>query len=114
MTEYLAAENGSSGAVVHDGTVYIGAMVARDPLPTAAGQMQQILQQIDECLKACGTSKWKMLYANVYCSDTRHADAINPVWDAWVPWHDPPATTMMVAKMPTSRHYVSIQLTAAV
>jgi enamine deaminase RidA (YjgF/YER057c/UK114 family) len=114
MIDYIHDEGGSSRAVVHDSTVYIGTMLARDPMLSPAEQMKQILDEIDDCLKACGTTKRRALYATICCSDTRHADVINSVWDSWVPWHDPPALMMLITKMTNPRQYVSVQLTAAV
>lgn len=110
--EYKGSDTCSAEAVIHDQVVYLAAQVALDPAPTVAEQTRQVLAQIDDSLGRCGTSKWKLLTATVFCSDTRNYDEVNTIWDAWVAWHDPPACTFMVAKLQSSRHRVAIQVTA--
>ena len=109
---YIGSDKQPSEAAVHGETVYLAVQVARDPAPTAAEQARQVLAQIDDALARCGTSKSKLLTATLFCSDSRCFDEINTIWDAWVPWHDPPACTFIVAKLATPRHRVAIQVTA--
>ena len=110
--EYISSDVHASEAVIHAQAVYVRAQSARELAPTAAEQTRQILAQIDAILARCGTSKSKLLTATLFCSDSRHSDEINTVWDAWVPWHDPPACTYLVVKLATSKHRVAIQVTA--
>jgi enamine deaminase RidA (YjgF/YER057c/UK114 family) len=110
--EYRKSDTRSSEAVIHGEAVYLVAQVAQDPAPTAAEQTRQVLAQIDTALGRCGTSKSKLLTATVFCSDSRYFDEVNTIWDAWVPWHDPPACTFIAAKLQTSKHRVGIQVTA--
>jgi enamine deaminase RidA (YjgF/YER057c/UK114 family) len=111
--EYRGSSVHPSEAVIHAGTVYLAAQVAADPAPpTALEQTRRILAQIDDALARCGTSKARLLTATLYSSDARYWDDINTLWDAWVPWHDPPACTYIVAKLATSKHRVAIQVTA--
>lgn len=108
-------DRSSSQAVIHDHTAYLAAQLA-DPAQsvTVAEQTQSVIDQIDAVLASCGTSKRKLLSATIYCADSRHFDEVNTRWDAWVPWHDPPACTYVVAKLKTQRHKVSIQVTAGI
>ncbi|RZA14059.1 MAG: RidA family protein, partial [Lysobacteraceae bacterium] len=98
----------------HDSTAYLAALLPDPLLPTVAQQAQHVIDQIDAVLAQCGTSKRKLLTATVYCSDSRHFDEVNTRWDAWVPWHDPPVVTYLVAKLLSPRHKVSIQVTCGV
>ena len=107
-------DRSSSAAVVHDGTVYLGAQVPDDGLDTVAKQTQSVLDKIDALLARCGTSKRKLLTATIYCSDSRHFDEVNTRWDAWVPWHDPPGCQYVVAKLRRREHMVCIQIAAAI
>ena len=111
--EYRGSADRAGEAVIHGHTVYLAAQVAHDPAPpTPAEQTRRILAQIDEELKRCGTSKYKLLTVTLYSSDARYWDEINAIWDAWVPWHDPPACTYIVAKLAASKYRVAIQVTA--
>jgi len=111
--DYRESSVRSSEAVIHAGTVYLAAQVAADPAPpTALEQTRQVLAQIDDALARCGSSKSKLLTATLYSTDARYWDDINSLWDAWVPWHDPPACTYIVAKLATSKQRVAIQVTA--
>lgn len=111
-TQYFGSDKSSSDAVIHDGVVYLPALTAKVLSPTVAEQTQQILDQIDQALKACGSTKYKLLSATVYCADARSFDEVNTKWDAWVPWHDPPASTLLVAKLPVLGAKVAIQVVA--
>jgi enamine deaminase RidA (YjgF/YER057c/UK114 family) len=107
-------DRSSSVAVVHDGTAYLAALLPDPTLPTVAEQAQHVIDQIDAVLAQCGTSKRKLVTAVIYCNDSRHFDEVNTRWDAWVPWHDPPVCTYIVARLLSPRHKVSIQVTCAV
>lgn len=107
-------DRSSSLAVVHDGTAYLAALLPDPLLATVAEQTQDVIDQIDKALAQCGTSKRRLLTATVYCADSRHFDEVNTRWDAWVPWHDPPVCTYVVAKLLSPRHKVSIQVAAGV
>lgn len=105
-----ALDKSSSLAVVHDSTVYLTAVLPNPELATVAEQTQDILDRIDAVLAQFGTGKHRMVHATIYCADSRHLDEINTRWDAWVPWHDPPACAYMVAKLQSSRHKLAIQI----
>jgi enamine deaminase RidA (YjgF/YER057c/UK114 family) len=113
QAKYLGPGSSSSEAVIYNGVVYLPTIVSEKDHPTAADQASDILKQIDGFLESSGTSKRKMLSATIYCSDSRLFDEVNVRWDAWVPWHDPPACTFLVARLATSRKRVAIQVTAA-
>lgn len=107
-------DRSSSVAVVHDSTAYLAALLPDPTLPTVAEQAQDVIDRIDAVLAQCGTSKRKLITAVIYCNDSRHFDEVNTRWDAWVPWHDPPVCTYVVARLRSPRHKVSIQVTCAV
>lgn len=111
-TKYFGSDKSSSSAVIHEGAVYLPAITAKVLSPTVAEQTRQVLDQIDEALKTCGTTKYKMLTATILCPDARAIDEVNTRWDAWVPWHDPPATTFLVVKLPVMGAKVAIQVVA--
>ncbi len=108
--QYFGSDKSSSAAVIHEGAVYLPAITADVLSPTVAEQTQQILDQIDRMLKECGTTKYKMLTATILCPDARAIDEVHTRWDAWVPWHDPPACTFLVVKLPVREAKVAIQV----
>lgn len=103
-------DKSSSLAVIHDSTAYLAVVLPDPGLTSVAEQAQDVIDRIDAVLAQCGTSKRKLLSATIYCSDSRHFDEVNTRWDAWVPWHDPPACTFLVARQVSSRHKVAIQV----
>lgn len=107
-------DKSSSLTVIHDSTAYLSALLPDPGLATVAEQTQDVIDRIDAVLEQCGTSKRRLLRATIYYTDVRHLDEINTRWDAWVPWHDPPACTYIEAKLLTSRHKVAIQVICGV
>src|SRR5712691_13333687 len=73
-----------SQAVIHGNTVYLAGQIAANPVPSVARQTKQVLGQIDKLLKAAGTSKAKLLTANIWLTDIRGFAEMNEAWDAWV------------------------------
>ncbi len=61
-----------SAAVEHGGLVYVAGQVADDLTQGAKGQTEQVLKKIDAILAASGTSKSKILSANVWVTDIRN------------------------------------------
>ena len=64
--------------------------VANDPSVDAAGQTQQILDQIDKMLSEIKSSKDRLLEIVIYLADLQDVPAFNRVWDAWVDNNNPP------------------------
>jgi enamine deaminase RidA (YjgF/YER057c/UK114 family) len=61
-----------SAAVEHGGLVYVAGQVADDLTQGVKGQTEQVLKKIDAILAAAGTSKSKILSANVWVTDIRN------------------------------------------
>jgi enamine deaminase RidA (YjgF/YER057c/UK114 family) len=103
-----------SQAVVHGNTVYIAGQVAANPVPSVKRQTQQILRNIDKLLRAAGTSKSKLLSANIWLSDIRTFNEMNEVWDAWVAKGNTPARATVEAKLAGPQFLVEIMVQAAI
>lgn len=112
-TKRVGSGPGTADAVIHDYTIYLPVITARAMSPSVSDQTQQILDQIDERLAECGSSKFRMLSATVFVGDARFFEEMNSRWDAWVPWHDPPVCTFLVAKLAPRGSKVGIQVTVA-
>ena len=103
-----------SGAVVHNGTVYLAGPVARDGSTTVKGQTEAILKQIDALLAAAGTSKSKLLSTTIYIASMATFNEMNAVWDAWVSPGNTPARATVEAKLAAPQYLVEIMVIAAV
>lgn len=102
-----------SQAVVHGDTVYLAGQVADNPVPSVEKQTKQVLRNIDKLLKQCGTSKAKILKANIWLSDIRSFDEMNKVWDAWVAKGNTPARATVEARLAGPEYLVEIMVVAA-
>jgi len=103
-----------SGAVVHGNTIYLAGQVARDGSTTVKAQTEQVLKQIDELLRAAGSSKSNLLSATIYLASISTFDEMNAVWDAWVDPNNTPARATVEAKLASPKYFVEIMVTAAV
>lgn len=102
-----------SGAVEHNGVVYLAGMVADNLDKDVRGQTEEVLAKIDAALAAMGTDKSKMLSVNIWVSDIRHRDQMNVAWMAWMDPANPPARATVEAKMADPRVLVEIMSTCA-
>jgi enamine deaminase RidA (YjgF/YER057c/UK114 family) len=73
-----------SDVVIHGGVAY-WVEVAADTHPDAAGQIAQVLAQIDATLAQIGSRRENLLQVLIYLADLADGAALNPLWDAWVP-----------------------------
>jgi enamine deaminase RidA (YjgF/YER057c/UK114 family) len=103
-----------SGAVVHGDTVYLAGQVARDGSTSVKAQTEQILRQIDDLLRAAGSSKSRLLSATIYLASIATFNEMNAVWDAWVDPKNTPARATVEAKLAAPQYLVEIMVTAAV
>ena len=102
-----------SAAVEHGGVVYVAGQVADDLTQGVRGQTEQVLKKIDAILAAAGTSKSKILSANVWVTDIRNRDEMNAAWAAWVDPANLPARATVEAKLADPRMLVEIMVICA-
>ena len=80
-----------SFASVHAGLVYLcGVTADATKLGDVKDQTRQVLERIDRLLARAGTSKSKMLSAQVWLTDMSLFAAHNEAWNAWVDPQNPP------------------------
>lgn len=104
-----------SQIVIHDGRVYLAGLVARGaPRAPVAEQTADILRQIDEMLAEAGTSKAKLLTAQIWLTDIREFAAMNGVWNSWIDPNGAPARACVEARLASPDYAVEIMVTAAV
>jgi enamine deaminase RidA (YjgF/YER057c/UK114 family) len=102
-----------SQAVVHGDTVYLAGQVGA-PGKSVADQTKAILKQIDRLLKLAGSSKSKILSAQIWLDDMRDFAEMNSVWDGWVDQENPPARATGEAALATPEYKVEIIIVAAI
>jgi enamine deaminase RidA (YjgF/YER057c/UK114 family) len=102
-----------SQAVEHGGVVYLAGQVADDKNADVAEQTRQVLAKIDRLLAECGSSKSKLLWAQLWVTDMRNFAAMNEVWDAWVDPANTPARAGLCSDLAAPEYLVEIMVMAA-
>lgn len=100
-----------SEAVIHKGFVWLCGQVGagRD----VAEQTRDCLAQIDALLERSGSSRSHILQATIWLRDMADYDAMNAVWDAWIPAGAAPARACGEARLAAPEFRVEIIVTAA-
>jgi enamine deaminase RidA (YjgF/YER057c/UK114 family) len=101
-----------SDSVVHAGTVYL-VEVASNLDADAAAQTAEMLASVERLLTQAGSDKSRLLMATLYLADMADYDAMNAVWDAWLPAGCAPARACVQARLAKPGYRVEIALTAA-
>lgn len=98
--------------VIHNGTVYLTGQVGT-PGTSAEAQMQEVLAKIDRLLQKAGSDRSKILHVQMWLDDIRDFDAVNKVWDAWMPMDHAPARSSGEGRMARPGMLVELIVTAA-
>ena len=67
----------------HNDTVYLTGQIGEGA--TVADQTRSCLARIDALLAEVGTDNKHLLQATIWLADMSDYDAVNEIWDAWVP-----------------------------
>ena len=102
-----------SQAVQYGDTVYLAGVVAKNLGEDIKGQTKQVLEDIDRLLAKCGSSKSKVLSAQIWVTDIRNRAPMNEVWTAWVDPKNMPARACIEAKLADPKALVEIMVVAA-
>lgn len=101
-----------SEAVVYNGVVHLAGQVGA-PGESVTIQTQAVLAEVDRLLAQAGTTKARILTAQIWLADMSTFAEMNAVWDAWVDRDNPPARWTGEAKLATPDYRVEIIITAA-
>ena len=101
-----------SQAVVHEVTVYLAGQCGTAFAPIAT-QTQEALDRVDHYLAQAGTDKTRLLSTTIWLADINDYEAMNAVWDAWVPEGTAPARACCEARLGGEGYGVEIICTAA-
>lgn len=102
-----------SSIVIHQGTVYLCGQVAKDKYSDITTQTQTMLEEVDTLLAQAGSGREYLLSCTIYLKDMADYDAMNAVWDAWVPQGHAPARACVEAAIAEPEYLVEISVVAA-
>ena len=101
-----------SKIVIHGQTVYLCGQVGGTE-GDVQDQTRECLRRIETLLSKAGSAPDLILQAIIWLADMSDFDAMNEVWDAWVPEGAAPARACGEAKLATPELKVEIIVTAA-
>jgi enamine deaminase RidA (YjgF/YER057c/UK114 family) len=101
-----------SQAVVHDGVLYTAGQVDSNAIDVA-GQTKNVLAKIDSLLAEGGTSRSRLLSANVWLADIGSFDDMNGVWEQWIDGSNPPVRATVESRLASPEYRVEIAVIAA-
>ena len=85
-----------------------------DPAPTLEGQVAQVFARLDEYLAKSGSSRSRLLAAEVWLRNKQDYDAFVPLWNSWVDPTNPPVIALIEARLGRDTVLVEIKVIAAV
>ncbi len=103
-----------SRIVIHNDIVYLCGQVAEDGSQPIGRQTESMLARVDALLIKAGSDREHILSATVYLKDIRDFNAMNEVWDKWVPEGHTPARACLEAKAAREDLLVEISVIAAI
>lgn len=102
-----------SDSVVHNGTVYL-VEVPSNPDDDITAQTSNLLASIENLLTQAGSDKSRLLMTTIYLADMADYEAMNAVWDAWLPEGCAPTRACLQARLANPKYRVEMALTAAI
>lgn len=102
-----------SDSVVHNGTVYL-VEVPSNLDDDITAQTSNLLSSIENLLAQAGSDKTRLLMVTIYLADMADYDAMNAVWDDWLPMGSAPTRACVQARLANPKFRVEMALTAAV
>lgn len=103
-----------SSVVIHNNTVYLCGQVAKDKYAGITEQTITMLEEVDALLVQAGSSRQHLLSATIYLKDMADYDAMNLIWDAWVPSGHAPARACVQAAIAEPEYLVEVSVVAAI
>lgn len=115
MTEIIRRHPGPSlsRVVEYGNLVFVAGTTADNKSASCRAQTEEILKKIDGYLAEAGTSKSKILSANVWVADMKEKAEMDAAWQAWVDPDNKPARACVEARLGTPEIRVEIMVTAA-
>ncbi|PPC74713.1 hypothetical protein C4K68_24425 [Pokkaliibacter plantistimulans] len=92
--------------------VHLAGICSDDEAADAGQQTIDVLAKIDELLTEAGAQREDIVSAWIWLSDMSYYDAMNAVWDAWVPSGHAPVRACVEAKLAYDFLKVEVQVQA--
>ncbi len=102
-----------SDSVVHNGTIYL-VEVPSNLDDDITAQSSNLLASVENLLAQAGSDKTRLLMVTIYLADMADYDAMNAVWDDWLPMGSAPTRACVQARLANPNYRVEMALTAAV
>lgn len=96
-----------SQIVIHGNTVFLAGQVG-EAHHNIADQTRDALARVDALLKEAGSTREHLLQTTIWLADMADFEAMNAVWDAWVPKGHAPARACGEAKLADRRLLVEV------
>lgn len=113
LHRYETGPRMSEMTVAH-GVCYLSGQVAEDKDADIKCQTRQVLAEIDRLLAIAASDKTKILRAEIYLASMDDFQAMNEVWDEWVPPGFTPARATVEARLACPEWKIEIVVTAAI
>ncbi len=111
--ERVNVEKRLSDMAIFNGVAYLAGQVPDDASLDIQGQTTQVLQTIDRLLATAGTSKTRILMAQIFLANMKEFDGMNKAWDAWFAAGNAPPRATVEARLANPDYKVEIVVTAA-
>ena len=92
--------------------VFVAGTTADNRGASCKAQTEEVLRKIDRLLGEAGSSKSKILWANVWLTDMREKDQMDAAWQAWVDSDAKPARATVESRLGTPDTRVEIMMIA--
>jgi enamine deaminase RidA (YjgF/YER057c/UK114 family) len=103
-----------SRVVLHNGTVYVAGVTASRTSGDIGEQTAEVLAKIDDYLASVGSSRHKLLSAQIWLKDiARDFAGMNAAWESWIPEEAVPTRATCEARLASPELLVEIIVTAA-
>ena len=102
-----------SDSIVHNSTVYL-VEVPSNLDDNITAQTNNLLSSIENLLAQAGSDKTRLLMVTIYLADMADYDAMNAVWDDWLPMGSAPTRACVQARLANPKFRIEMALTAAV
>lgn len=111
MIERIETGARMSKIVRHNGVAYLCGQVGAGA--DVAEQTRDCLSRVDALLSRAGSSRDQMLQVIIWLADMADFEAMNSIWDEWVPEGAAPARACGEAKLARPELKVEVIVTAA-
>jgi enamine deaminase RidA (YjgF/YER057c/UK114 family) len=115
MTDIVRRHPGPSlsRVVEYGNLVFVAGTTADDKSASCKVQTEEVLKKIDAYLAGAGTTKSKILSANVWVADMQEKGEMDAAWQAWVDPQNKPARACVEARLGTPDIRVEIMVVCA-